>query len=220
MEERHNGIVEVVGSIPIGSTIIDSRVISLEQTKWKVYGPVFFLVATLCSCSDSSIQEKAEEILADEKESSNSPIQKSVDGLHFTQAKKSSGMETSVGFSREGHLSHKGKFQNGSAEGLWTTYFEDGRPRWQGYKKDGENHGPFIMWYENGRKRLEGSYDKGKKHGKSIAWHPNGVKWQIKDYSFGNPTGIWKKWDEQGNLISEVSHVEQTEENASTIVID
>ncbi len=76
------------------------------------------------------------------------------------------------------------------------------------------------MWYETGRKRLEGSYDKGKKHGKSIAWHPNGVKWQIKDYSFGNPTGIWKKWDEQGNLISEVSHVEQTEENASTIVID
>ena len=134
--------MEGVGSIPIGSTIIDSRVISLEQTKWKVYGPVFLLVATLCSCSDSSIQEKAEEILADEKESSNSPIQKSVDGLHFTQAKKSSGMETSVGFSREGHLSHKGKFQNGSAEGLWTTYFEDGRPRWQGSKKDGENHGP------------------------------------------------------------------------------
>ena len=157
-------------------------------------------------CSQDTIQDEAIEILSVDNENAESYIEKSADGLQFTNTNNNSDKKSTVGFSREGEITYKGDLKNGQPHGLWTTFFPDGKPRWQGYKKNGVNHGSFTMWYENGKKRIEGSYENGLKKGRSISWHPNGAKWQQKSYESGNPVGTWKTWDESGKLISEVSH--------------
>ena len=165
---------------------------------------IVFSLFFIFGCGEKTLQDEAKEILSNDHNSLENPVEKSVDGLQFTQEKSDSPQESStVGFSNEGKLSYKGDFKNGQPHGLWTTYFPDGKPRWQGYKKEGVNHGSYTMWYESGKKRIEGMYENGLKHGQSTAWHPSGVKWQQKSYDHGHPIGTWKKWDEKGNLISE-----------------
>lgn len=164
-----------------------------------------FLI-TLISCKNSEKRKDANVISEIDENEKIIQIEKSPDQLQFKKIEKDKDIVSSVGFSQEGHISYEGNFKNGKAEGLWTTFFPDGKPRWQGIKKQGINDGPFTLWYENGRKKLTGTYLKGKKHGPTIAWYPNGSKWQQKFFKEGNPTGKWKTWDENGNIISEVSY--------------
>lgn len=185
------------------------------KQEWHSYFPLILYMGLLSSCSETNIQTKAEEILTEEETNPDHKIQQSADGLQFKKTKQNSNLESSVGFTKEGHVSYKGDFKNGKAEGLWTTFFPDGKPRWEGIKKNGMNNGPFTMWYENGRKKLEGFYLNGKKHGKSTAWYQNGAKWQHKFHQDGSPTGTWKKWDENGKLISEITHNQGLESNAT-----
>ena len=131
-------------------------------------------------------------------------VTQSQDVLQFTKEKSTTGIRESVGISKEGQLTYKGDFKDGKPEGLWTTFFPSGRPRWQGVKKDGLNHGSFDMWYEDGSKRMSGTYERGKKHGKSTAWHPNGVKW-LEQWHHRSPLRLWNRND-QGKLIDETQH--------------
>jgi antitoxin component YwqK of YwqJK toxin-antitoxin module len=187
----------------------------MKSKDWMEYFlPVYFVITLTC-CTESSIEQEAGEILNKKVDTQNIGIQKSADGLQFIQENPNSNLEVSVGFSQEGYLAYEGDFKDGKPEGLWTTFFSDGKPRWKGVKKNGLNHGSFTMWYENGRKKLEGTYHEGKKHGPSIAWYENGAKWQQKFYEFGAPSGIWKTWDKNGNLTSELSHEPTREINAT-----
>ena len=160
------------------------------------------------------MSDEASEILNLDESDGSGEIKESPDGLQFVHSIPDSDLESSVGFSKEGHLSYKGDFKNGKPEGLWTTYFPDGKPRWQGRKENGNSHGPFTIWYENGRKKLQGTYHHGMKHGIITAWHKNGIRWQTKGYANGKPSGIWKTWDEEGNLISEISQNENSDANS------
>ena len=190
------------------------------RKSWLFIFTLLSFILICFGCSQDTIQDEAIEILFVDNENAESYIEKSADGLQFTNTNNNSDKKSTVGFSREGEITYKGDLKNGQPHGLWTTYFSDGKPRWEGYKREGVNHGPFTMWYENGRKRIEGSYENGLKHGRSIAWHQNGVKWQQKSYHLGNPVGKWKTWDKKGILTSEVSHGEISERNTSSLIND
>ena len=182
----------------------------------------FLFLLMLASCGESDLEYQAREILDKQKEiNASTPAQatdakvvQSPDGLQFKKEKTNSNTQESVGISKEGQLTYKGDFKDGKPEGLWTTFFPNGRPRWQGVKKDGLNHGSFTMWYEDGSKRMKGNYERGKKHGKSTAWHPNAVKWLEQWHHHGAPVGLWKNWNNQGELIDETQHPDQ-ETNAT-----
>jgi len=192
----------------------------LSRKGWHTKLITLHCLGFIFGCSQENLQDEAVSILSEDEINPDGPIEKSADGLQFTQEKTQVNHETTVGFTNKGDLSYKGDFKNGQPHGLWTTYFPDGKPRWKGYKKEGTNHGPFTMWYESGKKRIEGMYENGLKHGQSIAWHPNGSKWQQKSHHHGNPVGIWKTWDENGNLISEIFHDSPGEMNASHSLLD
>ena len=177
----------------------------------------FLFLLMLASCGESDLENQAREILDEQKEiNASTPAQatdakvvQSPDGLQFKKDKSDASRQESVGISKEGQLTYKGDFKDGKPEGLWTTFFPNGRPRWQGVKKDGLNHGSFTMWYEDGSKRMKGNYERGKKHGKSTAWHPNAVKWLEQWHHHGAPVGLWKNWNNQGELIDETQHPDQ-----------
>ena len=174
----------------------------------------FLLLLMLASCGESDLENQARDILDEQKEinastpprETKAAIVQSQDGLQFKKEKTNSNTQESVGISKEGELTYKGDFKDGKPEGLWTTFFPNGRPRWQGVKKDGLNHGSFTMWYEDGSKRMKGTYERGKKHGKSTAWHPNAVKWLEQWHHHGTPVGLWRNWNNQGELIDETEH--------------
>jgi antitoxin component YwqK of YwqJK toxin-antitoxin module len=49
----------------------------------------------------------------------------------------------------------------------------------------------------------------------STSWHPNGAKWQHQLHVAGQPKGTWKTWDPKGNLISQIFHKQNADQNVS-----
>lgn len=88
------------------------------------------------------------------------------------------------GFSRQwyenGQLTYEAEVRNGIEQGSSNSWYENGQ-QWAHYTcVDGKWHGPYTFWYENGQIKEEGSYQ-----------------------DTFSPIGIWRYWDEQGNLIEE-----------------
>ena len=125
MEERHNGIVEVVGSIPIGSTILSPF---MRKTKGKRWVSLFAALSLAASCSEKTLEEEAREML--EENASGLPsdgldasgVTRSQDGLQFTKSEKGTDKQESIGLTKDGTVSYKGDEER-KTRGSWTTFF-------------------------------------------------------------------------------------------------
>jgi hypothetical protein len=82
----------------------------------------FSLIGIHWGCSDLKLEQEATEILSEDQDGEDVAIIESADGLQFTQNKPDSGIEATVGFSKQGHVSYKGDFKNDQPHGLWTTF--------------------------------------------------------------------------------------------------
>jgi antitoxin component YwqK of YwqJK toxin-antitoxin module len=83
----------------------------------------------------------------------------------------------------------EGPLQNRRREGLWKSYYEDGKIWSEGEYKDGLRDGITITYHPNGVKRFEGAFYKSKK------------------------SGIWKFWDENGEFVKEMDFENLPPEN-------
>jgi len=73
--------------------------------------------------------------------------------------------------------------------------------------KDGKYHGKFIAYNFSKQKiRFEGNFINGVKHGKFTYYHLNGNISEIKYFCYGHENGIWKTFNEEGNLIKSVNY--------------
>ena len=54
-----------------------------------------------------------------------------------------------------------GKMKNGKKDGLWTSWYENGRKKIKGINKDGRRDGLWTWWYENGQKKEEVTFKDG-----------------------------------------------------------
>ena len=163
----------------------------------------------LFSCGEPTLEDQVLEALNDRLDTNNSKlylidkqIKISQDGLEFKKVNSVSGLTDAVGLNHLGQIAYKGSFKKDQPHGSWTTFYDNGRPRWRGSKKDGQSYGKYYMWYENGRKKTVGLLKEGKKSGRETSWFANGTKWQERFYENGSATGLWKTWDEQGCLVS------------------
>lgn len=77
-----------------------------------------------------------------------------------------------------GVVEARGMLKDGKREGVWKSFYENGLPWSETTFVDGKKEGPTISWYENGQKRYEGFFK-------------NDVE-----------SGLWKFWDDQGNLAT------------------
>ena len=75
-----------------------------------------------------------------------------------------------------GVIFKRGDIAGGEANGEWLTFYNDGKPWSQGIYKNGLRQGHAVSWWQNGQKSSEG------------------------DYKDGKMIGVWKWWDEQGNV--------------------
>jgi antitoxin component YwqK of YwqJK toxin-antitoxin module len=62
-------------------------------------------------------------------------------------------------------------------------------------------------------------YDHCKRHGHTIVRYPNGAIHYYGEYDQDAKTGVWKTYDENGELVSEVDYSKDGDENnAGTIL--
>jgi hypothetical protein len=108
--------------------------------------------------------------------------------------------------------------------GKWLGTYTDGKPAYErvyeygeidssvAWRPDGNETADrafdgevvtFADYYPNGTPRAETQKRRQKKHGYQRFWHENGQMKEERFYKNGQPTGVWKRWDEQGNLIQE-----------------
>jgi antitoxin component YwqK of YwqJK toxin-antitoxin module len=169
---------------------------------------IFAKLLFLSSCSPPTLEEEALEIIESNGSLTDygSDLARSTDGRQFTKSTEGNDQKETVGFTEEGTLAYKGNIKNGKSDGKWSTFYPDGKLRWQGVKENGINDGPFTMWYPDGKVKMRGQYKQGGKDGKSTIFHMNGEKWREQWHEKGTPVGIWKTWNEAGELIEEVSH--------------
>jgi len=64
---------------------------------------------------------------------------------------------------------------------------------------------PCIVWHRDGSKRMEFGMLDGKIHGPLAIWRTDGMKMTEGENRAGQPVGIWRFWDANGELISEVN---------------
>ncbi|MBP7102071.1 MAG: hypothetical protein KBA86_02380 [Bacteroidales bacterium] len=85
-----------------------------------------------------------------------------------------------------------------------TLYFKNNQKFIEGtYNEKNEQNGIWISWFENGKKNSQGMYVNGKVDGKYTVWYPNGNVHYVGYYKNGQKTGKWKFYNESGKLTKE-----------------
>lgn len=115
------------------------------------------------SCADKNHSEKAKKEPTTVSKSNNAGIQKE----HYSN----------------GQVKITGRLNNdGLKEGVWTSYFE------------------------NGKKNSESNFKKGINNGYSMVWYPNGNVRYFGDYTNGNKSGSWTFYNEKGKVVKTESY--------------
>ncbi|MAI24318.1 MAG: hypothetical protein CL828_09685 [Crocinitomicaceae bacterium] len=79
-----------------------------------------------------------------------------------------------------GRLSKVSRWSEGQKHGKWEAFYPDGKPWSIHHYKKGIQVGAYFTWHPNGNPFVSGQYD-----------------------SIGEPTGMWRFFNDQGNLIRE-----------------
>lgn len=72
--------------------------------------------------------------------------------------------------------------------------------------------GRYVAYHPNGQKQIVMSYVNGKPNGSVTLWYANGQIWikgQLRDWQ---EVGVWRNWDEDGNLLHEIVDAQNTDD--------
>ncbi len=89
--------------------------------------------------------------------------------------------------------------------GVYTEYYPGRKQiKFQGEQDNmGNRHGKWTFYSESGIALSSTHYEHGKKHGASFAKYPNGTLHYMGEYENDKEVGVWKMYDEKGNLTTE-----------------
>jgi antitoxin component YwqK of YwqJK toxin-antitoxin module len=90
-------------------------------------------------------------------------------------------------------------------DGIFTEYYPGKKQiKFQGEQDDELNrHGRWVFYGENGLELSISHYIHGKKDGFCIVKYPNGVLHYVGEYSDDKKVGVWKTYNEKGELVTE-----------------
>lgn len=83
-------------------------------------------------------------------------------------------------------------------------FYETGQKRMEGPLEKRRREGLWKSYYEDGKIWSEGEYKDGLRDGLTITYHPNGVKRFEGAFYQSKKSGIWKFWDENGEFVKEM----------------
>ncbi len=72
--------------------------------------------------------------------------------------------------------------------------------------EEGRRNGVWVSYFENGKKWSETNFINGLRHGHSIVFYPNGRVWYFGDYTKDKKSGEWVFYDEEGNVTKKETY--------------
>jgi hypothetical protein len=106
---------------------------------------------------------------------------------------------------RARHVQYVDENGRGSAQVSKGREVEYVRRVWGG-DQDTIRHGAWTLFDGRGKVHSEGHYRNGAKHGQFVNYYVSGAKQQEENYEYGQLHGPTRRWNEAGNLISEVHY--------------
>ncbi|MCB0793915.1 MAG: hypothetical protein KDB88_04190 [Flavobacteriales bacterium] len=102
--------------------------------------------------------------------------------------------------------------QSTPVTGVDSTFTENGMQRVrlkdgiiaEGEMKDGERVGVWRSHLPNGKLLSQIEYRNGRKHGPTVVYHPNGAVRYTGAYEDDQPSGTWRFYDKEGELVREL----------------
>lgn len=95
----------------------------------------------------------------------------------------------------------KGEYHNNRPDGTYEKIYPDGTVRERGTFSHGKYAGSLERYYPNGVLKFKGGYNKdGLEEGTIIYYHPNGQEEFVYEAVGGTPTGIAKRFYENGDV--------------------
>lgn len=89
-------------------------------------------------------------------------------------------------FYASGKVMEAGMMLQGSKDGKWTRYNENGMTSAIGFYSLGKKSGTWVVFDETGKKRMEMNYNNGEKSGTWTSWDENGTVASTKTYGGAN----------------------------------
>lgn len=97
-----------------------------------------------------------------------------------------------------------GRFYNGEREGSW--FYHVGDYKEEGEFMLGEKNGVWRSYYLNGKIAFVGVYDEGEPKGKHTYYHDNGIKKMQGKYVGGEKHGMWRTFNRNGEIIETIQY--------------
>jgi antitoxin component YwqK of YwqJK toxin-antitoxin module len=93
-------------------------------------------------------------------------------------------------------------------DGVFTEFYPGRKKvKFTGRQDDNQaRHGRWVFLGENGQELSVTHYIHGVKEGFSIVKHPNGALHYHGEYRNDTMVGVWKTYDIQGNLVTEINY--------------
>jgi antitoxin component YwqK of YwqJK toxin-antitoxin module len=99
----------------------------------------------------------------------------------------------------------EGEYVDGERHGNWVV--NTGIERSVGRYRSGERHGRWRIYSVNsGRPVFDGSFVDGVPNGRHVYFQENGKILEERHYSMGQFNGVWKKYDENGQLFVTITY--------------
>lgn len=98
----------------------------------------------------------------------------------------------------------EGHFKNGSVDGYWRFFYENGEVHWEGNYDEGEPNGFFRTFFESGRVREAGQLKNCLRDGYWNFYFDN-KKNQVQFNGYfdnGIPSGTWQEFDRAGKVVN------------------
>lgn len=110
--------------------------------------------------------------------------------------------------------------KNAPTNGLFESFFEDGKTALRGLLRTSYRTGHWKHYYTTGLLLAEGDYDNDEKIGQWSFYYPDGKIKAQGAYDASKKTGQWKEWDRQGKEkivdYNEISEENDSEESAKS----
>lgn len=112
---------------------------------------------------------------------------------------------TAISYHPNGNVAIEAPYVNGKLDGVFRSFFENGKV-WQtiGYK-DGIEEGFTTTYFENGTKKSKETYRAGILHGDVEEYYESGKVRRLLPYVLGQLNGVAKVYDEFGAVIEEMT---------------
>ena len=122
--------------------------------------------------------------------------------FHYKDEKKHGGFKQ---YHSNGEIEQEGEFKDDEKHGLWKGYNDEGNLIQETYYSMGLKNGVSKTYFGNGKPDVECNYKNGMKNGvyKQFSESGSGKLECDGEFKDDNPCGIWKSYNEDGNIIDE-----------------